>query len=73
MLVNNAGIQPGSSIFDTEASWDRAFAVNMMGVIRGSQVFAPRMIAGGAPGLIINSGSKQGITTPPGDPAYNIS
>jgi short-subunit dehydrogenase len=25
------------------------------------------------PGLIINSGSKQGITTPPGNPAYNVS
>ena len=24
------------------------------------------------PGLIINTGSKQGITTPPGNPAYNI-
>ena len=42
-------------------------------VTRGAQVFAPRMIAEGAPGLIINTGSKQGITTPPGDPAYNIS
>jgi hypothetical protein len=31
------------------------------------------MIAGGAAGLVINTGSKQGITTPPGDPAYNIS
>ena len=25
------------------------------------------------PGLIINTGSKQGITTPPGNPAYNVS
>lgn len=73
VLVNNAGMQPGSSIFDTESNWDRILGVNMMGVIRGSQVFAPRMIAQGAPGLIINTGSKQGITTPPGDPAYNIS
>jgi short-subunit dehydrogenase len=31
------------------------------------------MIARGKPGLIINTGSKQGITTPPGDPAYNVS
>ena len=73
VLINNAGMQPGSSIFDTEANWDRILAVNMMGVIRGSQIFAPRMIAAGAPGLIINTGSKQGITTPPGDPAYNLS
>lgn len=73
VLINNAGMQPGSSIFDTESNWDRIIAVNMMGVIRGAQIFAPRMIAGGAAGLIINTGSKQGITTPPGDPAYNIS
>ncbi len=31
------------------------------------------MIAHGQPALIINTGSKQGITTPPGDPAYNVS
>ena len=30
------------------------------------------MIARGRPGYIINTGSKQGITTPPGDPAYNV-
>ena len=48
-------------------------AVNLWGVIDGSQVFAPNMIARGRPGLIINTGSKQGITTPPGNPAYNVS
>jgi NAD(P)-dependent dehydrogenase (short-subunit alcohol dehydrogenase family) len=31
------------------------------------------MIQRGRPGLVINTGSKQGITTPPGDPAYNVS
>jgi hypothetical protein len=31
------------------------------------------MIERGRPGLVINTGSKQGITTPPGDPAYNVS
>jgi NAD(P)-dependent dehydrogenase (short-subunit alcohol dehydrogenase family) len=45
----------------------------LWGVIHGSQVFVPRMIERGRGGLIINTGSKQGITTPPGDPAYNVS
>ena len=31
------------------------------------------MIARGRPGLVVNTGSKQGITTPPGNPAYNVS
>lgn len=73
VLMNNAGMQPGSSIFDAEGNWPRILDVNMWGVIRSAQTFAPGMIASGAPGLIINTGSKQGITTPPGDPAYNVS
>lgn len=73
VLMNNAGMQPGSSIFDAEENWERILGVNMLGVVRGAQIFAPRMIAGGEAGLIINTGSKQGITTPPGDPAYNLS
>ena len=71
--MNNAGIQPGSAMFGPADNWQRILGVNLWGVIHGSQVFAPHMIARGRPGLIINTGSKQGITTPPGDPAYNVS
>jgi NAD(P)-dependent dehydrogenase (short-subunit alcohol dehydrogenase family) len=73
ILMNNAGIQPGSKMFGPEDNWQRILGVNLWGVIHGSQVFAPFMIERGRPGLIINTGSKQGITTPPGDPAYNVS
>jgi NAD(P)-dependent dehydrogenase (short-subunit alcohol dehydrogenase family) len=73
VLMNNAGIQPGSKLFGPAENWQRILGVNLWGVIHGSQAFAPGMIARGRPGLIINTGSKQGITTPPGDPAYNVS
>jgi len=73
VLMNNAGIQPGSSIFGPGDNWDNILRVNLGGVINGTQLFGPAMIAHGEPGLIINTGSKQGITTPPGDPAYNVS
>jgi NAD(P)-dependent dehydrogenase (short-subunit alcohol dehydrogenase family) len=73
LLMNNAGIQPGSTMFGPAANWQRILGVNLWGVIHGSQVFATGMIERGKPGLIINTGSKQGITTPPGDPAYNVS
>ncbi|MBR0740250.1 SDR family NAD(P)-dependent oxidoreductase [Bradyrhizobium liaoningense] len=73
VLMNNAGIQPGSTLFAEPDNWQRIIAVNMWGIINGSRIFAPNMIARGKPGLIINTGSKQGITTPPGDPAYNVS
>ncbi|MCO5154608.1 MULTISPECIES: SDR family NAD(P)-dependent oxidoreductase [unclassified Shinella] len=73
VLMNNAGIQPDTSIFSAEANWDHILAVNLMGVIHGTQVFGPNMLAHGEASLIINTGSKQGITTPPGNPAYNVS
>lgn len=72
ILMNNAGIQPGSSVFDPD-NWDRIIATNLMAIVRGCQIFGPGMIRQQKPGLIINTGSKQGITTPPGDPAYNVS
>lgn len=73
VLVNNAGIQPGSKVFDSADNWQRILGVNLWGVIHGVQTFVPNMITRGRPGLVINTGSKQGITTPPGDPAYNTS
>jgi NAD(P)-dependent dehydrogenase (short-subunit alcohol dehydrogenase family) len=72
VLMNNAGIQPGSTIFGTDGNWRRILEVDLGGIINGSQIFAPRMLATGRSGVIINTGSKQGITTPPGDPAYNV-
>jgi NAD(P)-dependent dehydrogenase (short-subunit alcohol dehydrogenase family) len=73
ILMNNAGIGPDSTSFGPLENWQRILDVNLWGIIHGTQTFAPRMIERGRPGLIINTGSKQGITTPPGNPAYNVS
>ena len=73
VLMNNAGIGPASSVFGPAESWNNILAVNLWGVIHGVQAFVPAMIGRGRPGLVINTGSKQGITTPPGNPAYNVS
>ncbi|MFT4076469.1 MAG: SDR family oxidoreductase [Asticcacaulis sp.] len=73
VLMNNAAISGGGSSALTGESWQRVLDVNLWGVIHGTQAFAPAMVASGKPGLIINTGSKQGITTPPGNPAYNVS
>ena len=72
LLMNNAGIQPGSDIFGPPANWTNIIATNLMGIVHGTQIIVPRMIAQATPALVINTGSKQGITTPPGDPAYNV-
>ena len=73
ILMNNAGVGGKSSTLEASESWSTMLGVNLWGAIHGSQAFAPRMIARGRPGAIINTGSKQGITTPPGNPAYNVS
>jgi NAD(P)-dependent dehydrogenase (short-subunit alcohol dehydrogenase family) len=72
ILMNNAGIGFGSTAFGPAEAWRRVLEVNLMGIVNGAQIFGPGMVARGRPGLIINTGSKQGITTPPGDPAYNV-
>ncbi len=73
VLMLNAGVQPGSAVFGPVENWMRVLDVNLWGPIHGARAFAPGMIERGRPGAIIVTGSKQGITTPPGDPAYNIS
>ncbi|WP_419911280.1 SDR family NAD(P)-dependent oxidoreductase [Hoeflea sp.] len=73
ILMNNAGIGMRSSCLGSLDAWQSTLNVNLWGAINGTQVFAPGMIARGRPGAIINTGSKQGITTPPGNPAYNVS
>jgi NAD(P)-dependent dehydrogenase (short-subunit alcohol dehydrogenase family) len=73
ILMNNAGTAFGSTCFGPAESWAKVLGVNLMGIVNGTQIFGPGMVARGRPGLIVNTGSKQGITTPPGDPAYNVS
>jgi NAD(P)-dependent dehydrogenase (short-subunit alcohol dehydrogenase family) len=60
-------------MFGPSANWERVLDVNLWGAICGTQTFVPAMIARGRPGLVINTGSKQGIPTLPGDLAYNVS
>lgn len=73
LLMCNAGTQPGSDVLDRSDTWNRVLGVNLWGVINCCQALVPDMMASGDPGMVINTGSKQGITTPPGDPAYNVS
>jgi NAD(P)-dependent dehydrogenase (short-subunit alcohol dehydrogenase family) len=73
VLMNNAGTAPGGGPWDHIDRWRRVLDVNLWGVINGVQTFAPRMLEQGTPCAIVNTGSKQGITCPPGDTAYNVS
>lgn len=73
VLMNNAAVAPVGKALAASGAWDQVLGVNLWGVIHGVQAFAPAMTAQGTPAAIINTGSKQGITAPPGNTAYNLS
>jgi NAD(P)-dependent dehydrogenase (short-subunit alcohol dehydrogenase family) len=72
VLMNNAGVSAGGGPFDDYAGWQRVLSVNLWGVINGVHTFTQAMIDQGTPAAIVNTGSKQGITCPPGNTAYNV-
>jgi NAD(P)-dependent dehydrogenase (short-subunit alcohol dehydrogenase family) len=74
LLMNNAGVgnNPGLP-WEHGDAWKTLVDVNLWGVVNGVQAFVPGMLASDKPGIVINTGSKQGITSPPGNPAYNMS
>lgn len=73
-VMNNAGIANRS-----DRPWENVEAmkalveVNLWGIVNGCAAFIPSMLDHGEPAAVINTGSKQGITRPPGNIAYNIS
>ena len=73
VLMNNAGVGALGKTLEPSAAWHDVLGVNLWGAIHGVQAFGRAMIDQGTPCAIINTGSKQGITAPPGNTAYNIS
>ena len=74
LLMNNAGISGGRmKPWDGSESWRPVVETNLWGIVHGVQAFTQAMLAQGAPSAIVNVGSKEGITTPPGNVAYSVS
>ncbi|KAJ0298493.1 hypothetical protein COL516b_009875 [Colletotrichum fioriniae] len=74
-LFLNAGIQP-SSAWDDPSAFQNIFNVNFFGVINGITTFksvVSSSSSSSSAAAIVITGSKQGITNPPGNPAYNAS
>lgn len=73
-LMNNAAVYvhggPGG-ILDPLDNWRRIFDINFFGILNGIAAFLPAMLEAGSEAMIVNTGSKQGLTHPPGNPAYN--
>ena len=76
LLMNNAAyfVAGGAGgILDPVENWQRTFAINVLGPVNGEQAFLPGMLKADHHSVIVNTGSKQGLTNPPGNPAYNTS
>ena len=74
LLMNNAGIGGGlGKPWEAYGRWREVIGVNLWGVVHGVHAFAEAMMAQTTPCAIVNTGSKQGITNPPGSAAYNVS
>ncbi|MEX1181326.1 MAG: SDR family NAD(P)-dependent oxidoreductase [Cucumibacter sp.] len=74
LLMNNAAIfvhGEGGSVFDSPAGWRKIYEVNLWGPVNGVAAFLPGMLAAPGRRLIVNTGSKQGITLPPGNDCYD--
>lgn len=70
----NAGVSTEVKAYgeDIVDEWQRTFAVNLFGVVNGAQAFVDRMVQQDSPAAVVITGSKQGITNPPGtSAAYN--
>ena len=73
-LMNNAAVMIGGGAISTSMdTFHKVFDVNTLGPIHGCQAFLPLMQEKNMDGLIVNTGSKQGITAPPGNLTYNVS
>ncbi len=65
LLFNNAGVGGGGTVHETpERIWDWVFSVNIRGVYLGVKTFAPRMLASGLPGKIVNTASEHALGLP---------
>ncbi len=72
VLMNNAVTRLNAKPWADEETWRQALDVNLFGVIHGVQAFLPSMLRQETPALVVNVGSKQGITNPPGNAPYNV-
>jgi NAD(P)-dependent dehydrogenase (short-subunit alcohol dehydrogenase family) len=73
VLLNNAAVMNVGRSYEGLDKWKAVMDVNLFGVLNVQHTFVPMMLHQENLSVIINTGSKQGITNPPGNPAYNAS
>ena len=71
MVCNNAGVGSGGPLGTVPAKdWDWVLDVNLMGVVHGTEIFAPLILSHGEGGHFVNTASMAGMVSPPGMEPY---
>ncbi|MBY6207482.1 MULTISPECIES: SDR family NAD(P)-dependent oxidoreductase [Halomonas] len=73
LVMNNAAIKVEAGPWDSPHTWQKQMDVNFGGMLAMHHVFVPELIVADKPAMIVNLGSKEGITTPPGFAGYSVS
>ncbi|CAM4224355.1 oxidoreductase [Streptococcus penaeicida] len=73
LLFLNAGIGRKSKPWDFLENWHETLDVNLFANVELLHLFLPPLLEQGFPSSIVTLGSKEGITTPPGNAAYSVS
>ncbi|HZP94078.1 MAG TPA: SDR family oxidoreductase [Burkholderiales bacterium] len=71
VVCNNAGVAPHGLLWEHSVKdWEWALGVNVWGVIHGTRVFTPILLAQGTEGHIVNTASVAGLLSLPGMGMY---
>src|SRR5215831_17226097 len=71
VVCNNAGVGMGGEIGTIgESDWEWVIRVNVMGVVHGTEIFAPLIAQHGEGGHIVNTSSIAGLLASPGGEPY---
>ena len=71
VVCNNAGVGMGGELGTIpESDWEWVIRVNLMGVVHGTEIFAPLIARHGEGGHIVNTSSIAGLLASPGMEPY---
>lgn len=73
LLVNNAAVAQGAGPWSGLGNWRKLMDINFWSALTLQSLFVETMFSQSGAAAIVNLGSKQGITTPPGNAAYSVS
>ncbi|MFJ4067302.1 SDR family NAD(P)-dependent oxidoreductase [Pseudomonas sp. NPDC089996] len=73
LLVNNAAIIKGAGPWDSLSKWRTLMEINFWSILTLQHLFVETMFSQKGHAAIVNLGSKEGITTRPGNAAYSVS